>query len=122
MNQPIILTGKWNRHRQQINVQQYKLGVTSQNGSDFQPVYSVKGDLTIRTIRRCITNGFQQFAHSIGETLPNFLIKQYRLYSRKEAIRAMHFPRDAQDLKQARRRFVYENFVIPIKNASITEN
>lgn len=112
VNQPIILTGKWNRHRQQINVQQYKLGVTSQNGSDFQPVYSVKGDLTIRTIRRCITNGFQQFAHSIGETLPNFLIKQYRLYSRKEAIRAMHFPRDAQDLKQARRRFVYEEFLL----------
>ncbi|SIE44335.1 ATP-dependent DNA helicase recG [Mycobacteroides abscessus subsp. abscessus] len=31
--------------------------------------------------------------------------------NRKDALRAMHFPGGPEDLKQARRRFVYEEFL-----------
>ena len=59
----------------------------------------------------------------LEETLPNSLRKKYKLINKKDAIRAMHFPNDEQELKQARRRFVYEEFLlISIKNANVQEN
>lgn len=37
---------------------------------------------------------------------------------RLEAVRILHFPKNNEELKQARRRMVYEEFfVIPIENA-----
>lgn len=40
------------------------------------------------------------------------LLKQYRLYSLKQAVRALHFPQNALDIKQGRRRIVYEEFLL----------
>ena len=111
MNQEITLNGKWDRYRQQITVQQFKIGHGNQPHSDFSPVYSVKGNLTVNSLRKFITAAFKQYGHVIEENLPEFLLQQYRLYPRREAIRAMHFPKDAQDLKQGRRRLVYEEFL-----------
>lgn len=111
MNQEITLNGKWDRYRQQITVQQFKIGHGNQPHTDFSPVYSVKGNLTVNSLRKFITAAFKQYGHVIEENLPEFLLQQYRLYPRREAIRAMHFPKDAQDLKQGRRRLVYEEFL-----------
>lgn len=111
MNQEITLNGKWDRYRQQITVQQFKIGHGNQPHTDFSPVYSVKGKLTVNSLRKFITAAFKQYGHAIEENLPEFLLQQYRLYPRREAIRAMHFPKDAQDLKQGRRRLVYEEFL-----------
>ncbi|MCU9593129.1 ATP-dependent DNA helicase RecG [Caldibacillus thermolactis] len=111
MNTEITLNGKWHRYRQQITVQQFKIGHDNQPHNDFSPVYSVKGNITVNSIRKFISAAFDQFGHELEEILPAFLIQQYRLYPRKEAIRAMHFPKDVQDLKQGRRRLVYEEFL-----------
>ncbi len=113
LNEKITLTGKWNRYRQQITVNSFYLG--EQRGlyqTEFEPVYSVKGDLTVRGIKRFIEMAFKQYGHELVDRLPSFLLKRYRLYPLKEAVRALHFPRNATDLKQGRRRIVYEEFLL----------
>lgn len=113
INDQITITGKWNRHRQQITVHSYTLGsLENSKITDFEPVYSVKGDLTVKGIKRFILLAYNQFSQYIHETLPRDYIKRYRLYSLKEAIRALHYPQNTNDLKQGRRRIVYEEFLL----------
>lgn len=114
LNQTVTVTGKWNKHRQQITASSIKFGqaVISEQAQDFIPVYSVKGDVTVKGIRRFIQLAFHQYGHQFEETLPAEYRRQYKLYSLKEAVRALHFPQNAVDLKQGRRRLVYEEFLL----------
>ena len=111
MNETITVTGKWDVHRQTITANELQLGFNTKQ-HDFEPVYSLKGRLTTKGMRKFIRLAFQQFGNFIEETLPVAMLQKYRLQGRREAIRAMHFPQNQEDLKQARRRFVYEEFLL----------
>nr|WP_262380792.1 ATP-dependent DNA helicase RecG [Bacillus infantis] len=110
INDSVTITGKWDQHRQMISASEIHLGENAVS-KDFEPVYAVKGSITVKGIRRFIGLAFSQYADSIVETLPERLLEQYKLLNRKDALRAMHFPGGPEDLKQARRRFVYEEFL-----------
>jgi ATP-dependent DNA helicase RecG len=110
INDSVTITGKWDQHRQMISASEIHLGENAAS-KDFEPVYAVKGSITVKGIRRFIGLAFSQYADSIVETLPERLLQQYKLLNRKDALRAMHFPGGPEDLKQARRRFVYEEFL-----------
>lgn len=111
INETLTITGKWDAHRQTITASELQLGGNAK-GKDFEPVYSLKGRLTTKGMRKFINLAFQQFGAYIDETLPDYFITKYRLLNRRDAIKAMHFPGGGEDLKQARRRFVYEEFLI----------
>ncbi|MBU5211025.1 ATP-dependent DNA helicase RecG [Heyndrickxia oleronia] len=106
----ITVTGKWDKHRAAITAQECKLG-PHQNTAEFEPVYSVKGSLTVKTLRKFILQAFQHYGHEIDENLPISLIEKYKLMARKDAMKMMHFPESQEDVKHARRRFVYEEFL-----------
>lgn len=107
----VTVTGKWDRHRQTITGSECHVGDHSRE-KEFEPVYSVKGSITVKGMRRHITTGFSQFGNLIEENLPLQLLATYKLMPRKDALRMMHFPLSAADVKQARRRFVYEEFLL----------
>nr|WP_295971993.1 ATP-dependent DNA helicase RecG [uncultured Bacillus sp.] len=111
INDTITVSGKWDSHRQMITVNELKIG-TAVSANDFAPVYTVKGNMTTKGIRRHIKQAFSQYGHLIDETIPETLRKKYRLLKRRDALHAMHFPYDQEDLKQARRRLVYEEFLL----------
>jgi ATP-dependent DNA helicase RecG len=78
-------------------------------------------------MRNIIYHAWQLTKNEIIETLPQYIISYYKLYSLVEAIRAIHFPKDAFDLEQARYRLKFEelfyNQLIVLKRAkSIKEN
>lgn len=110
LNDTITVTGKWDRHRQTITVQHYHLGPYSYR-SEFEPVYSLKGNITSNMLKKFIATALNEYGDYIRENLPTAFLENYKLPGRREAIRAMHFPKNAQELKQARRRFVYEEFL-----------
>lgn len=110
INQKITVTGKWDQHRQTITASEMKVGA-QQAEQTFKPVYTGHAKLNTNSISRHIRSAFQQFQHAITETLPASMCQKYRLLPRQEAFRACHFPRSAEDVKQARRRFVYEEFL-----------
>lgn len=111
MGETATVTGKWDQHRQTITGSELTIGPYAKT-KDFEPVYAIKGKMTLKGIRKFINLAFHQYGHLIDETLPDVFLKNYKLPNRRDAIRAMHFPLDQADLKQARRRIVYEEFLL----------
>ncbi len=111
INEMITVTGKWDQHRQTITANEMTSGPYSKE-KEFEPVYAVKGTITVKMIRRLIKLAFSQYGNEVKEILPDELLKQYKLMSRMDALRTMHFPLGAEEAKQARRRFVYEEFLL----------
>lgn len=111
INDTVTVSGKWDSHRQTITANELKTG-TNVKSNDFEPVYATKGDITLKGIKRCIHLAFSQYGHLVEESLPDNLRKKYKLMNRRDALRAFHFPADQQELKQARRRFVYEELLL----------
>jgi ATP-dependent DNA helicase RecG len=111
VNETVTITGKWDQHRQTITANEMAVG-SYQKEKEFEPVYAVKGKVTVKVIRRLIHNAFVQYGHEIEENLPGELLQRYKLLGRGEALKVMHFPIGADDVKQARRRFVYEEFLL----------
>lgn len=110
INETLTVTGKWDAHRRTITASQTKIGEMKKN-NEFEPVYHVKGSVTVKGVRRFIQLALNQYGESITETLPKEFLLNYKLLNRREAIRAIHFPLNSNDVKQARRRFVYEEFL-----------
>lgn len=111
MNATITVTGKWDAHRQTITGNELQIGPNTKQ-HDFEPVYSLKGKLTTKGMRKFINLAYQQYGSYIEETLPIQFLQKYRLLDRQNAIRSMHFPQNQEDVKQAKRRFVYEEFLL----------
>jgi ATP-dependent DNA helicase RecG len=106
----VTVTGKWDRHRQTISGSECQLGPYRKE-VEFEPVYSTRGNITVKGMRRFITNAFSQYGLFLEENLPERFLQEYKLMPRNEALRVMHFPPSAEVVKQARRRFVYEEFL-----------
>jgi len=111
INSVVTVTGKWDRNRQTITGSECHIGENRQE-KEYEPVYSIKGSMTVKGLRRYIANAFNQFGSAIEENLPPGLLSQYRLMSLPSALWTMHFPTSEDDMKQARRRFVYEEFLL----------
>jgi ATP-dependent DNA helicase RecG len=111
LNAPITVTGKWDQHRQTITANELKKA-SSTNKKEFEPVYHLKGSLTVKGIRRYIQLALSQYGSSVEENLPEAIIRRYKLLYRQDALLALHFPQTENDVKQARRRFVYEEFLL----------
>lgn len=107
----ITVTGKWDQHRKTITVDEWKKGERGEDET-IAPVYSVKGNITVNFLRRMIASVIQQFGDQVPEILPESLLKRYKLMERKQAVRALHFPQNFRDIRQARRRIVYEEFLL----------
>ncbi|WHY93563.1 ATP-dependent DNA helicase RecG [Neobacillus cucumis] len=111
LNETITVTGKWDAHRQTITANEMQVGPNAK-GHDFEPVYALRGKMTTKGMRKFISLAYQQYGNKIEENLPLSLLNKYRLLGRRDALRAMHFPNTSDDVKQARRRFVYEEFLL----------
>ncbi|MBC2685846.1 ATP-dependent DNA helicase RecG [Bacillus toyonensis] len=111
LDETVTITGKWDQHRQTIAVSELHFGSVVRQ-QEVEPVYSVKGKLTVKQMRRFLAQALKEYGDSIVEVLPDGLLNRYKLLPRYEALRALHFPVGQEDLKQARRRFVYEEFFL----------
>ena len=55
--------------------------------------------------------GLDLASEQMIDPLPEYLRTQYKLLHVYEALEGVHFPRDGEHAKQARRRFVYEELL-----------
>ncbi len=111
LQQTVTITGKWDRNRQTITATDFQIG-TNMKQQSFEPVYSVKGSMTVKTIRKFISQAFSKYAPLVPENLPEQIRHKYRLLGKMDALKAIHFPEGAEDLKQARRRLAYEELLL----------
>ena len=104
-------TGKWDGHRLQLTMEELSFPDDVRREQEFlpyQPVYATVSPLTNKGLQKMIWDLLEQMKGKIDEVLPPQIREKYRLVSREEAIRAIHFPADKEALRQARRRLAYE--------------
>ncbi len=83
-----------------------------QEDKSIEPVYSVKENVTVKMMRRFIQQALTQYADSLPDPLPEKLRTSYKPPDYQQALKAMHQPETREALKLARRRFVYEEFLL----------
>ena len=106
----ITVTGKWDRGRQVINVSNFNMGPKADQ-ADFEPVYSLKNVMHQKTFRKYMRQALDLCVNEMEDALPVSLREAYMLPAIGEALEMVHFPKSPVDVKQARRRFVYEELL-----------
>ena len=77
-----------------------------------RPIYSQTLGLTSKQIELCIKNAFELLPKTIGEPISKGIIDKYSLCSLKEALENIHFPKSYNLLETAKRRLIFEEFLI----------
>ena len=85
--------------------------VRTEGGGGLHAVYPQTAGLTSKMISTAVKNALASFADSLTETLPEDIVKKYRLISRREAVKLIHFPKNRADVDAARRRLIYEELL-----------
>lgn len=107
----ITVIGKWDANRLQVTANYLSIG-TAKDTNEIQSFYSLKGKLQPARFRTFIKQALDEYSAYVNEILPEHYLKNYRLPKRIEAIITMHFPENKYSLKHARRRFIYEEFLL----------
>ncbi|VOR88873.1 branch migration of Holliday junctions, junction-specific DNA helicase,ATP-dependent DNA helicase, recG homolog [Streptococcus pneumoniae] len=101
----LAVFGKWDRAKASLN----GMKVLAQVEDDLQPVYRLAQGISQASLVKVIKTAFDQGLDLlIEENLPQSLLDKYKLMSRCQAVRAMHFPKDLAEYKQALRRIKFE--------------
>ncbi|MBM7708560.1 ATP-dependent DNA helicase RecG [Enterococcus lemanii] len=109
VSEEIAVYGKWDAKRKSLTGMKI-LG--AQQEEEFAPIYHVNKVVRQTTLIQLIKQGFEQYYTVIEENLPLSLLEKYRLLSRQEAMYAMHFPKNAKEHHQAKRRVIFEEFFL----------
>ena len=72
------------------------------------PIYPHPGELSQNQLRRWIAEALEQASGHFLEPLPRSLLEKYRLCSPEQAFSGIHFPAAPEDVRQARRRLIFE--------------
>src|SRR5690606_131431 len=87
----VTVTGKWDQHRLTIKANKIDLTAFSSDKA-IESIYSLKEGIYQKQFRKFIQQALTYYAPNITETLPDDIRKQYKLYTKQEALRAIHFP------------------------------
>lgn len=85
---------------------------TADDCERFEPVYPASADLPSREIAKIILHALDAASDGIDEFLPADLRSRRGLPDRRFAVCQMHRPMSPADLELARRRLVYEEFLV----------
>ena len=105
LGQEVAIFGKWDALKSAVT----GMKVLAQVDDDMQPVYHVAQGISQNALVKAIKAAFDSGAlEELRENLPQELLDKYRLLDRQTATRAMHFPKDLSEYKQALRRVKFE--------------
>ena len=90
------------------------LGAEEEAGEHFGilPVYAATEGLTQKQLRAMMEYALTQTADELEENLPQRVREEYRLIGRRCAFRHIHFPRQEEELRTARRRLAFEELYL----------
>ena len=86
--------------------------VKAEGGTGLHPIYHQTQSLNAKAIAKCVRAALDSYSDLLPETLPEDLIKKYRLLPLREAVEKIHFPQSEDDILAARRRLIYEELLV----------
>lgn len=82
------------------------------NAGAIIPVYALTQGLSNKFFRAAVFDALNKYLSEEGEALPQRLIQKRNLLNIRQALYAIHFPKSFVELENARRRMVYEEFLL----------
>lgn len=79
-------------------------------GVRIHPIYTAKGKLTSNAVAKIISTALGEL-DEIDETLDISIREKYGLIPLDKAIRSIHFPKNAKDISDARKRLIFEELL-----------
>ncbi|MFV0380131.1 MAG: ATP-dependent DNA helicase RecG [Anaerorhabdus sp.] len=110
VGEKIFIDGKYEGNHK-IVVSKYNL-IPINEQSGFNAVYSLKNNITQKIISSTITKIMENKSYVIKDYIPDNYKKKYRLCSKEDALKWIHFPANKQQIDQATRRIKYEEFLM----------
>ena len=95
----------------EMNSPVYDIGANTKNTGKIIPIYPLTYNLSQNNIRKIIENGLELVKNKLEETLPDYLIKEYKLMDINSATNSIHFPKDFTEFNIARKRLVFEELL-----------
>ena len=86
---------------------------SNKNTGKIIQIYPLTFKLTQNVVRQVIENGLKIVNEEklIEETLPDYLLEEYKLENIYDAINKIHFPKDFKEFEKARKRLVFEELL-----------
>ena len=108
LGQTVAVFGKWDKAKGALT----GMKLLAQVEDDLQPVYRLAQGVSQSALVKVIKTAFEAALDQLlEENLPQVLMDKYQLLSRRQAVRAMHFPKDLKEYKQALRRVKFEELL-----------
>ena len=111
----LVLRGRIVRKKNEIVMEHpeifYPSSKYEEKRDTMQPVYSLTAGLTTNSVIKAVKQALS-FLDDEQDILPEELRLKYSFPKYEEAIYAMHFPREKEDFVRARKRFVFEEFLL----------
>lgn len=86
-----------------------------------QPRYPLTKGLSNNTVTKSVTRAFESVG-KIEEFMPSELLIKHGLIGYYDALKGMHFPKDADELEASRRRLAYNEFLLFVLRLRLLKN
>lgn len=73
-----------------------------------QPVYHLTEGLTNNIVKGAVAAALERLEHNLFDPLPEEIVCKYRLIGLCDALRAIHFPKNEEELAPARKRLLFQ--------------
>lgn len=105
LNKYITLIGKYNSLKNSFIASDIKLGIIKDN--TIEPVYHLTKGLKESSLKKYINESFN-YISQIKDYVPDYLSSKYNFLDKAIALRNIHYPKNVNDIKQAKVRLIYE--------------
>ncbi len=105
------ISGSYNSRYGSVQVSSYEF-LKDHVSTPSNPVYRVTENLSVKTLRKMIATALRTHGTLLEDRLPATLRARFKLVSIQDAVMFMHSPQDTEQLRQARRRLVFEEFLL----------
>lgn len=89
----------------------FTLAQYDQKLHSLQPIYHLTKGLSNLTVQKAVKQAFERLDTQITDYLPENVKTRYRLMDYEEAVRRIHYPAHMEELTEARRRLVFDEFL-----------
>lgn len=112
----VLVTGRVKKFNKEVQIQVDDYEVEGRDGTihtgGIVPVYPLTEGLSQRQARSIIKAALDQYGDRVDEFIPGDILSRYLLPEVGPALHAIHYPDSPDELKMARRRFIFEELFL----------
>lgn len=107
----VRITGRYDAKADTLVASRYDLRGDGLLDTGLVPVYRVTEELPVNALRSIVATALRTFGSQLQDDIPAALRDRFRLLPLHRALSQLHFPATADELRQARRRIVFAEFL-----------